>query len=78
MPRPGFAVGFEILFGDHPSITRRHPSWEQIDERVREAAERARQRAEEEAADSENTDGEGQTDEKGGSGLPLPSGRGPG
>lgn len=57
----GLAVGFEILFGDHPSITRRHPSWEQIDERVREAAERAKQRAAEEAADDES-----------GSNLPLP------
>ena len=57
-PEAGFAVGFEILFGDHPSITRRHPSWELVDERVREAAERAKQRAREEAAASEESQSE--------------------
>ena len=63
----GFAIGFEILFGDHPSITRRHPSWEEVDQRVREAAERAKKRAQEEAAESGETQ-DTAPDEDGGSG----------
>lgn len=49
----GFSVGFEILFGDHPSIARRHPSWEEVDEAVQKAAEKARREAEQEAAQKE-------------------------
>ncbi|MDA8017618.1 MAG: hypothetical protein MPN21_09230 [Thermoanaerobaculia bacterium] len=48
----GVAIGFEILFGDHPSITRRHPSWEEVDARVQEAAEKARREAQKEEEQS--------------------------
>lgn len=61
----GFAVGFEILFGDHPSMRRRHPSWEEVDERVQEAAEKARREAEREAVEKEAAAGKGESHEDG-------------
>jgi hypothetical protein len=46
----GFAIGFEILFGDHPSLPGRRGSWAEVDNAVdrasQEAVERARQEAE--------------------------------
>lgn len=54
----GFAVGFEILFGDHPSLAGRRASWDEVDRAVDRAAQEAGERARREKADqSQDSDG---------------------
>lgn len=53
----GFAIGFEILFGDHPSITRRHPAWDEVDDAVGKAVEEAKQQTEKAKQEKEKVEG---------------------